>query len=412
MQPQSNDPYLLPDEPPSRFMPEDLNRLLMFSSKLNASDITVQTDETVRSEIYGKLHRTTKRKLSKNEVEYLLNSIYGANGTTQLSSGHDLDTYYEYRPNRTERFRFRVNATACMVEGYDGIQITFRTIPIDPPHLEDMMLPKDIIDNIAPISGTVYVTGSTGSGKTTLLASVIRHFAESTDFNKKILTYEAPIEFVYDNIQKPSCIISQSEIPKHLPTFEEGVRNSLRRNPGLIMVGEARDKATISALLEASLTGHPVYTTVHSNGVAETVRRLVNSFPGDERNSRIIDIVETMRLVIWQRLVPTVDGKRTALREYLVFDPDIRNQLLNAPIDSVSQLTRRMVKERHQTMYDDALEKHKQGMISDQTLLSIERYTKGQDADHQLSETPKTTTQAPTLPPKARNQDSKATNSK
>ena len=373
--------YLMPDEPRDRIGPEDLNVLLAFLVKNQASDITIQTDEKIYAEIYGVLYQTTRRKMSKNEVGYLLNSIYGPNGTTQLASGTDLDTYYEFRPSRVERYRFRVNATACLVEGFTGIQITMRSIPTTPPELADMDLPQNIIDNIAPLEGAVYVTGATGSGKSTLLASIIRHFAEDPQCNRKVLTYEAPIEFVYDSIKKTSCVVSQSEIPKHLPSFEAGIRNALRRKPRLILVGECRDTETIDALLEASLTGHPVYTTVHSNGVAETVRRLVNSFPEEERNSKILDLVETMRLIIWQRLVPTVDKKRTPLREYLVFDPAIRNKLSLLSPDEVSIETRRLVKERGQTMYHDALEKHKAGIIDDSVLAQVERYSKGQDAD-------------------------------
>lgn len=84
-------------------------------------------------------------------------------------------------------------------------------------------------------------------------------------------------------------------------------------------MGESRDQETIAASIEAAMTGHPVYTTLHTNGVAETIRRLVNTFPHEERHGRSIDILETIRMVIWQRLVPTIDGKRVALREYLVF---------------------------------------------------------------------------------------------
>ena len=373
--------YLMPDEPKDRIGPEDLDRLLGFLVQHDASDITIQTDEKIYAEIYGVLYQTTKRRMSKNEVAFLLNAIYGPNGTTQLASGEDLDTYYEFRPSRVERYRFRVNATACLVEGYTGIQITMRSIPTTPPELSEMGLPENIVENIAPLEGAVYVTGATGSGKSTLLASIIRSFAEDPDCNRKILTYEAPIEFVYDSIEKTSCLVSQSEIPKHLPSFEAGIRNALRRKPRLILVGECRDRETIDALLEASLTGHPVYTTVHSNGVAETVRRLVNSFPEEERNSKILDLVETMRLVIWQRLVPTVDKKRTPLREYLVFDPAIRNKLAVMSPDEVSIETRRLVKERGQTMYHDALAKHKAGIIGDDVLAQVERYSKGQDAD-------------------------------
>ena len=373
--------YLIPNEPLDRFTPTNLDLLLQFCYERHASDITIQTEEHITAEIYGVLYPTTRRRLTKNEVGTLLNHIYGPNGTTQLASGHDLDTYYEFRPTRIERYRFRVNATACLVEGYEGIQITMRVIPTHPPELKDMLLPQEIMDNIDPDDGAVYITGSTGSGKSTLLAAIIRFIAEQEDSNRKILTYESPIEFVYDDVNKPSCIISQSEIPRHLPSFAAGVRNALRRKPRLILVGETRDQETTNALLEASLTGHPVYTTVHSNGVAETVRRLVNAFSEEERNSKSIDIIETMRMIVWQRLVKTVDGKRMPLREYLVFNEAIRSKLLSVPVDRISQATRKIVKEQDHTMLDDAKRAFKDGKIDKAILTKIERYHQGQDHD-------------------------------
>ena len=210
-----------------------------------------------------------------------------------------------------------------------------------------MELPPDIKEAIAPYQGVVYVTGATGSGKSTLLASIIRHLAENEESNRKILTYEAPIEFVYDGLEMPNSIVSQSEIPRHLPSFAAGVRNALRRKPRLILVGEARDQETMSAVLEAALTGHPVYTTLHSNGVAETMRRLVTTFPADERHGRTIDILETIRLAIWQKLVPTVDGKRVALREYLIFTDEVRDILLDVDLEKITAATRRLLKLRH-----------------------------------------------------------------
>jgi defect-in-organelle-trafficking protein DotB len=193
--------FNFPNEP-LRFTPAETDRLLAFCQQLGASDITIQTGESVFAEIYGRLYRVTHRKLSNTETGEILNAIYGPNGTTQILSGSDVDTHYEVRPTRTERYRYRVNATGCQVEGHDGIQITLRTIPSLPPHLDEMELPAEIKDAIAPYQGVVYVTGATGSGKSTLLASIIRHLAENEESNRKILTYEAPIEFVYDGLEK------------------------------------------------------------------------------------------------------------------------------------------------------------------------------------------------------------------
>jgi len=367
--------YLMPDEP-TRFTPVFMERMLEHTEALTASDITIQTGAPVFAEVYGKLLRITKRALSNTELGDLINAIYGPNATTQLLSGKDIDTHYEFRPNRGVRFRYRVNGTACLVEGHDAIQITLRTIPTTPPKLETMNLPQHIIDAVAPQEGIVFITGATGSGKSTLLSSIIRDLIEKEDSNRKVLTYEAPIEFVYDEIETTSSIVSQSEIPRHLPSFAEGVRNALRRKPRLIMVGECRDPETISAALEAALTGHPVYTTLHTSGVAETMRRLVTSFSGEERLGRTIDILETIRLCIWQKLVPTVDGKRVALREYLIFDEEARDILLESDPNEVTRVTRQLVRDRGRLMAVDAKEKLDEGIICERTYNLIMAGTK------------------------------------
>ncbi len=225
----------------------------------------------------------------------------------------------------------------------------------------------------------IYVTGATGSGKSTLLASIIKELAEQPDSNRKILTYESPIEFVYDSIETPSAVISQSEIPKHLPSFAAGVRNALRRKPKLILVGEARDSETISAVIEAALTGHPVYTTLHSNGVAETVRRLVGAFPKEERTARTIDIIETMRLIVSQRLVPSTDGKRVALREYLVFNEEIRDKILECDPDNITAVTRDFLLKYGQPLAVDVRNKFKQGLISERLYKILLARSKDED---------------------------------
>ncbi len=377
---KSTSENLYPGEP-SRFTPENFDGLLAFATNLNASDVTLQTNEEVVAEVYGRLYKITKRKLTNTEVGDLLNSIYGPNGTTQLLSGQDVDTHYEIRPGRNERYRFRVNGTACQVEGHAGMQLTLRTIPNEPPSLASMNLPEHVIASLAPKDGVVYVTGATGSGKTTLLAAVIRELGEDPEGHRKMLTYESPIEFVYDMVQMPTSVISQSEIPRHLPTFAAGVRNALRRKPRLILVGESRDPETIGAVIEAALTGHPVYTTLHSTGVAESIRRLVGSFSQEERQGRTIDIIETIRLIMWQQLVPTVDGKRVPLREFLVFDEEVRDKLLEVNYNEVTSLTRKLLRERGQPMRVDADRVYKEGLITERLYKVLLAGAKRQEMD-------------------------------
>jgi len=375
-----NEHFFFKNEP-VRFTKEQLDEVLMGCYQMGSSDITFQTNEPIFAETYGRMMRMSKRKLTQSEVSEFINNVYGANGTAQILSGRDIDTHYEIRPSRSERYRFRINATGCMVEGYDAIQITARSIPNEPPDLDTMNLPDELKAALAPEEGVVYVTGATGSGKSTLLASIIKNIISQQDSNRKVLTYESPIEFVYDSVNKPTSIVSQSEIPRHLDSFASGVRNALRRKPRLILVGEARDQETISAVMEAAMTGHPVYTTLHSNGVAETVRRLVNTFPKEERNGRTIDLFETIRVIIWQKLIPSLDGKRVALREYLIFNENIRDELLNTDPEAATAMTRRLVKQYGQTMEVDATAKFKEGLISERDYKILLAYSHKADKD-------------------------------
>lgn len=372
--------YLIPNEP-VRYNKAELDRILLHAVEKEASDITLQTNSPVLAEIHGRIYPITARKISNAEVGEMINFIYGANGTTQIYSGKDVDTHYEIRPTRGERFRFRINGTGCQVEGHDGIQITARTIPTTPPKLESLNLDPEIINSMSPKQGTVVITGATGSGKSTLLAAIIRELLEDPEANRKMLTYESPIEFVYDMIQSPSSVIAQSEIPRHLPSFAAGVRNALRRKPGLILVGEARDPETIAAVIDAALTGHPVYTTVHSNGVADAVRRMVSTFPADERNGRALDILETLRLVVWQQLAPATDGKRVALREYLVFNDQIRDELLNVEVDRLAAHTRIMLKKHGQPMLVDAQKKFDEGILDERFFGLVKKQAEMLDKD-------------------------------
>ncbi len=328
---EEQDKQLMYPNEPSRFTAQDLDALLLFCVRNETSDVTLQTNDKVIADIHGRIHRITQHELSNSEVAELLNTIYGANGTAQILSGRDLDTHYEIKPSRGERYRFRVNGTGCHVEGTEGIQITLRSIPVDPPHLKDMDLPKVLVDGMIPDQGIVIVSGATGSGKSTLLAGFMREVLEN--YTGKVLTYEAPIEFVYDNVPQPHTSIAQHEIPANLPDFPSAVRNALRRKPTYILVGEARDKETIAAVIDAALTGHVVYTTVHANGVADTLRRMIAAFPAEERYGRAVDLIELTRAIVWQRLIPTKDGKRMPLREWLVFDDEVREELLQSEFE-------------------------------------------------------------------------------
>lgn len=370
------------------FGPNQVEPFFVWCANNKVSDITIQSDERIVVEKDGRFHRVTKRTLSPNEVEDVLVKLYdGEVAKGIIQKGRDIDCSYEARPTRTDRYRFRINATPV----YGGLQITARTIDDEPPLLSSMGVEQEIIDNMAPRQGLVLVTGATGSGKTTLLASMIRYLLEEPDGQRKIITYEAPIEFVYSRIERgTSPIPAQTEIGegRMLPSWSHAIRNALRRAPDVILLGEARDNETLSGTIEASQTGHLVYTTVHSSNFVETIRRMVSQFPPQEKNSRATDIVGALRMVISQRLVPSTDGRRVALREYIVFNDEVVDMLLNGPggIDNIQNSCRLAMKKFGRSFVQDAQEKFQEGRISEIEFREVARMLDADERDALVSD--------------------------
>lgn len=372
-----------PNEP-SRFGANDVDAFITWCTHNDASDITIQNEDQVFCEIHGRLYRVTKRRLTRPELIEIISHIYRSDAAlSRLNSGSDVDLPWRIKVSRSESLRFRVNMTAIFAEGNLGYSITIRTIKNRAPKLEDLNLPQEIIDNIAPSKGLIVIVGATGSGKSTLLASTLDWRMREPEAHLKILTYEAPIEYVYDEVEKPTALISQSEIGSggNLPTFERGVRNALRRKPSIILMGELRDKETIGEGITASMTGHLVYGTLHANGVADTVRRMVNVFDAEEKNSRALDILTSLKMVVAQMLLPSTDGKRVAIREYLVFNRKIVDHLLECGVENLTYETRKMLDKYGQSFLQDAQSKYDQGLIDEKTMNEVRQISESSEKD-------------------------------
>lgn len=362
---------------PDRFQEAHIDPFLLWCVKRSASDITFQTNRSVYCEIYGTLYPTTYRALDAADMTAVLTRLYGTEALAILAGGADIDLSYEIMTDRFTRTRFRVNMTAILADGRDGVQVTMRTLPSAPPTMAQLKIEEEIIKAWKPRQGLVLVTGPTGSGKSTLLAAGNRMLIESAHGCGKMLTYEAPIEFTYDTITSRRSLVAQTEIPRHLPSFAAGVRNALRRKPEIILVGEARDRETISAAIEAGQTGHTVYATVHTTGVAATIRRMVSTFEPSERSERAFSLMETVRLIVTQTLVPKIGGGRVALREYMEFDEEVREKMLNMSFDKWPGELMAMVAVRGKSMEQAARDALEAGLIEKRFYLIYAQGTKG-----------------------------------
>lgn len=373
---------LYPDEPP-RFHRGTVEKFFVWASEIGASDITIKTGDQIFLEVDGKMRRVTKHFLDHSEVMEMVVAMYGSETAKGILAGdRDLDFPYQINPDRNTKYRYRVNAVGITVNGGMGCEVTARTIPGIPPKLSDLNLEPGILENIAPKQGMIVITGGTGSGKSTLLASIIRQLAEDPNGHRKIITYESPIEYVYDDVIRPSTSLAQTEIGKSLASFVEGTRNALRRKPGIILLGEARDAETIGEAVTASMTGHLLYTTIHSNGFADTIRRMVNVF-SEEKNARAVDIISSLKMIISQRLVPATNGKRVALREFVVMNDEIVDFLLEAGIENLTASCRTVLKNHGQSFLEDASRKLEQGLIDHQVWKEIARVSKAEEMDAQ-----------------------------
>jgi defect-in-organelle-trafficking protein DotB len=360
---------------PSRFREEHVDVFLLWCVKKNTSDINIQSDRPVYNEVDGTLYPGTFRPLDAADMNVFLTKIYGPEANARLASGIDLDVSYEIRPDRYTRIRFRVNITAILSKGRDAAQITMRVLPNEPPTMIDLNIEEDIINTWAPRQGIVVVTGPTGSGKTTLLAAGIRMLLERRRGSGKVVCYEAPIEYVYDAIKSPRSLITQTEIPRHLPDFAKGVRNALRRKPNIILVGESRDRETIAASIEAAQTGHLVYTTTHTIGVANTVQRMVSTFEQSERAERAYSLLETIRLIITQALVPKTTGGRMGIREWMRFPDEVRERLLTMDFKEWPAEIQRILPYYGQTMARSAEIEFENKLIDRMTYLALSSST-------------------------------------
>ena len=310
------------------FPAEKLDCFLLWASDRGASDIAFQSGSPAFVEIDGRLSRATAAPLDGVVMGALCNRLYDATGEGILRSGRAIDCSHSIRLARGFSQRFRCNLAPVQGAAGFAVNITLRVLPGRPPSFGDLGIEDEIVRSWDLCRGLTLVTGVPGSGKSTLLAAGTRHLLERGA--GRIQSYEAPIEYVFDGIATDTALMSSAEIPRHFPSFADGLRSSLRRRPSAVIVGEARDRETVEAVVRAADYGIAVFSTAHTIGVAATVRRMLAEFPAHERTERGAALIDAMTLVVTQVLLPNPQGGRTAVREWLAFDAHLKAELLES----------------------------------------------------------------------------------
>lgn len=363
------------DIPPGMLRPQ-LDELLYAASLLRASDVSIQSGDYVNFMIDGRQCRATRRVLQQTEVEAIVNILYGANGVALIAQGTPIDTRYEIRPSRTERIGFRVNILPSRVEGNDrAISITLRVLPKTPLSIEELDVPEEIVKHALPRNGLVVIAGVTSSGKSTLLAALIRYAYELTEDSpittagRKIATYEAPIEYVYDGLATKGPKISQTEIGGigyGLKSWHEAVETAMRRALSIVLIGECRDGQTIDGCISMALTGHCTLTTVHADRVGVAFRRMVAMAApiGGGYESVTERLLGSLSMIVVQALCPKKNGGRLALREWLPLTKSLQDRLFQLPHHEIANEMQREVMARGTSMGHSALLAYRRGLIT------------------------------------------------
>ena len=357
-----------------------LDGILVNAARQGASDVVLQTWARPVAEVAGRRWPAWARteRLGDGATIQAALRLYGPGVEAQLASGSDLNCSHAARDRDGRVYRFRANISPVLARGARGANIVVRPLPERLPELEALGLPAELEEALTAGTGLSVVTGVPGSGKSTLLAAVIRRLAERGI--GRIQTYEAPIEFVYEGLGEASALVSQTEIPTHIRDFATGVRSSLRRSPAAILVGEARERATVEAALDVADFGVGVYTTTHAVGVAATIRRFLTEFPPEEREARAVAMLEALNVVATQALVPHPAGGRTAVREWLVFDAGLKRQLFGEPVALWSRRISDALEFRDATLADEvgrAIERGEAEPSCLRRFAEIERYGVG-----------------------------------
>jgi len=287
------------------------------------SDLHFIAGDPARIRLFGDLSALRPDRLEAAFVKDALYEIMPKPAQDRFESKDGADFAYTL----PERGRFRVN----VMRQLNGMGAVFRAIPSKAYTLDELKLPDSVRQMSRANQGLILVTGKTGSGKSTTLAAMI------DDINLRvkghILTIEDPIEFVH---QRKSCLISQREIGVHSQSFAHALHSALREDPDVILVGELRDLETMSIAVTAAEMGILVMGTLHTNGAAQTVDRMVNVFPSDKQSHVRTMLSTSLRGVVSQQLLQKADKSgRVAALEILVNTPASANLIRQGKLDQL-----------------------------------------------------------------------------
>ena len=302
---------------------ELFNKILKTAVQGGASDIHIKVGTPV-------VFRINRELISIDcpvPTEQWLNEVVDKMTPVHMKKKLEDDREVDFSYNLPDAGRFRTN----IFQQRGTWALAMRYVKNRIASFEELGLMESIKGIAESPRGIVLVAGSTGSGKSTTLAAMIEHL--NSNYKKHIVTLEDPIEFVFEDNQ---CVIEQREIGLDTSSFYGALKHVLRQDPDIIMLGEMRDAITFMAAMSAADTGHLVFSTLHTTTAAQSITRILDFFKADEREQIRRQLAGTLRGVICQRMVPTIDGKMTPALEIMTNSPVVRKMIEDNRLDKLT----------------------------------------------------------------------------
>ena len=328
-----------------------MNRLFLLMQEKGASDMFFAVNAPIQIKIDGVLYPINQQKMDQVMILNLLNEAVSAERMAELERDNELNIglpIIGVGSFRLSAFRQRGSVSAVL-----------RYIPTVIPALKDAHLPPLLAEMIMEKRGLLLVVGATGSGKSTTIASMLDHRNELTAGH--ILTLEDPIEFLFKN---KKSIVNQREIGSDSASLSIALKNALRQAPDCILIGEIRDKETMSAAIAYAQSGHLVVATLHANNSYQALNRIINFFPLENRQSLLGDLAATLRAIISQRLVPAIDGGRRAAVEIMVNTRHVQELIEKGDLGMVKEAIEKSMAPGSQTFEQALLQLIADGVIT------------------------------------------------
>ncbi|WP_194712061.1 PilT/PilU family type 4a pilus ATPase [Noviherbaspirillum soli] len=334
-----------------------MERLFQLMKDKGASDLFLAVNSPIQVKINGNLIPVNQQRMDQGSIMALLSEVVPADRLDELRREHELNLGIQ----ASGIGRLRLSA----FQQRGSVSAVLRFVPYQIPALSELHLPAVLPELIMARRGLLLVVGATGSGKSTTIASMLDH--RNAMSNGHILTLEDPIEFLFS---AKRSIVNQREIGTDAHSLGIALKNALRQAPDCILIGEIRDRDTMTAALSYAQSGHLVVATLHANNSYQALNRIISFYPVESRQSLYPDLAATIRAIVSQRLVPAIDGGRRAAVEVMLNTRHVAELIEQGEIGQIREAVEKSLSAGSQTFEQALMTMIREGVITEEEALA------------------------------------------